>query len=257
MDVTVHIYGADRLTVAIDPATCRTVDALKARLCDEVGADPRLTEITLGPGGVALPGDCLLQDVASLEQVHLVPGEKVRVRQQLAEELAAVGVACDPACYGRYLSEVAIRTSVDGVFICQFPLVTRLTSLLIDAGASVEETLSPGEFTLLHLAARLGLSSLMKAVLTRIPPGDVKQRVMDHPGPIQATALSIAVGKNHISCMKALVQHGASLDVRDGFGHAPLDVALVHRRRECAIYLADHGAQIPDLQNFVKFVSGT
>jgi len=60
----------------------------------------------------------------------------------------------------------------------------------------------------------------------------------------QRTALHLAVCEGHLQAVTCLVEtYGASLTVKDRFGHTPMDDAVREQRTEVARYLMAHGAR--------------
>jgi len=43
-----------------------------------------------------------------------------------------------------------------------------------------------------------------------------------------------AASEGHIQCLKALIDHGAKIYVKDYRGHTPLDLAKLWGHRQCA-----------------------
>ena len=63
--------------------------------------------------------------------------------------------------------------------------------------------------------------------------------------PIRAAALHVAAQRGHLDIIRALVQAGCSVDVRDGDGSTPLFAAVTAGRRAAAdALLGEHGADV-------------
>lgn len=100
-----------------------------------------------------------------------------------------------------------------------------MLKLVLAAGASARNVTSPYEGTALIAAAHLGHVEVVKTLIAAKAP-------LDHVNNLGWTALIEAVilgdgGRNHVECVRALVEAGAKLDIPDRQGVMPLG----HARR--------------------------
>jgi hypothetical protein len=100
-----------------------------------------------------------------------------------------------------------------------------MLKLALMAGASAKNITSPYEGTALIAAAHLGHAEVVKILIAAKAP-------LDHVNNLGWTALIEAVilgdgGRNHVECVRALVEAGAKLELPDRQGVTPLG----HARR--------------------------
>ena len=100
-----------------------------------------------------------------------------------------------------------------------------MLKLALAAGASARNVTSPYEGTALIAAAHLGHADVVKTLIAAKAP-------LDHVNNLGWTALIEAVilgdgGRNHVECVRALVNAGAKLELADRQGVTPLG----HARR--------------------------
>ena len=112
--------------------------------------------------------------------------------------------------------------------------------LLHDAGASLDAVDLDGH-TPLHYAAYVGSAKMMSLLLAA-------GANVNATSYINCTALHWAANvsdKRATDCVDLLLARGASVNVRDDHGRAPIDMALPHHRRRMWPLLLRAGAEIP------------
>ena len=116
-----------------------------------------------------------------------------------------------------------------------------MLKLALAAGASARNITSPYEGTALIAAAHLGHAEVVRTLIAAKAP-------LDHVNNLGWTALIEAVilgdgGRNHVVCVRALVQAGAKLDIADRQGVTPLGHARRRGYKEMISILERAGAR--------------
>ncbi len=70
----------------------------------------------------------------------------------------------------------------------------------------------------------------------------------------ERSPLSLVAGTNNFKLLKSLVEHGANVNIRDGWGHTPLFPAIEIFNIDTVKYLVEHGADV-NAQDNVKRTS--
>lgn len=110
-----------------------------------------------------------------------------------------------------------------------------VVELLVAQGA--DETLTDLHKKLpLHYAAEEGRIDVVRFLASR-KPGAVNAKDQD-----EWPAMFYAVEKGHFNVVKSLVESGADLSVRDGFGKTALSIAIAEKDKNIENYLRSVGA---------------
>ena len=116
-----------------------------------------------------------------------------------------------------------------------------MLKLAIASGENPGQTTSPYDGTALIAAAHLGHVEVVKTLIKAKAP-------LDHVNNLNWTALIESIvlgdgGKNHIACLKALIDAGADVNIPDGDGRTPLTLAKQHGFTEMVKILEKAGAR--------------
>ncbi len=117
----------------------------------------------------------------------------------------------------------------------------QMLKLAIASGGNTGLVTSPYDGTALIAAAHLGHVEVVQTLIDAKAP-------LDHVNNLKWTALIEAIvlgdgGKNHIACLKALVDAGANVNLPDGEGVMPLTLARRHGFTEMVKILEKAGAR--------------
>lgn len=148
-----------------------------------------------------------------------------------AKALVAAGADLDALDRDRY-DVVTIASVADDVGILE---------LVLSAGAKPGQTTSPYDGTALIAAAHLGHVGVVKTLIAAGAP-------LDHVNNLNWTALIESIvlgdgGPNHVACLTALVEAGADVNIADGNGVTPLQLARRHGYDEMVRILRAAGAK--------------
>jgi ankyrin repeat protein len=119
---------------------------------------------------------------------------------------------------------------------------TDAIQLLLSKGARTDLKDKNGD-TPLHVAAQVDCPEAVSFLLeknSKIGAADIKNRN-------GKTALDEALQKNHFKTAQALLNAGASIEIRDAFGYTPLLNAVANGKEETVKFLLDQGAEINTL----------
>ena len=113
--------------------------------------------------------------------------------------------------------------------------------LALELGASPGNTTSPYDGTALIAAAHLGHVEVVETLIAAGAP-------LDHVNNLEWTALIESIvlgngGSRHIATLKALVMAGANVNLGDGYGRSPLQLAKRSNYREMVEILSAAGAK--------------
>ncbi len=113
--------------------------------------------------------------------------------------------------------------------------------LALELGASPGNTTSPYDGTALIAAAHLGHVEVVETLIAAGAP-------LDHVNNLEWTALIESIvlgngGSRHIATLKALVMAGANVNLDDGYGRSPLQLAKRSNYREMVEILSAAGAK--------------
>ncbi|MBK19940.1 MAG: hypothetical protein CMM52_14000 [Rhodospirillaceae bacterium] len=116
-----------------------------------------------------------------------------------------------------------------------------MLKLAIASGGNAGQITSPYEGTALIAAAHLGHVEVVRTLIAAKAP-------LDHINNLRWTALIEAIvlgdgGKNHVACLKALVDAGADVNIADGDGVSPLSLARSRGYSEMVKILENAGAR--------------
>jgi uncharacterized protein len=148
-----------------------------------------------------------------------------------AKGLIAAGANLDALDRDRY-DVVTIASVADDVAMLKIALA---------AGAKSGQTTSPYDGTALIAAAHLGHVEVVRTLIAAGAP-------LDHVNNLNWTALIESIvlgdgGANHIACLTALVDAGANVNIADGNGVSPLQLAQRHGFDEMVRILKAAGAK--------------
>ncbi|KAG8623177.1 hypothetical protein KVT40_008153 [Elsinoe batatas] len=109
-------------------------------------------------------------------------------------------------------------------------------SLLVAHGAKVNEQVHDG-WSALHCAAQRENEATLRALISD-HKADPKVSLINGSRPIHSAAASGSVG-----CIKALLEAGVDIDVRNGTGRTPLHWAIERRNVDAVKFLLERGAK--------------
>ena len=129
----------------------------------------------------------------------------------------------------------------DAVTIASVANDPEMLRIVLAAGASAKLVTSPYDGTALIASAHLGHAEVVRMLIAAKAP-------LDHVNNLGWTALieSIVLGDGgaaHVACLKALVDAGADVNIRDSSGTSPLGLARARGYREMAAILEAAGAK--------------
>ena len=129
----------------------------------------------------------------------------------------------------------------DAVTVASVANDPKMLRILLAAGASAALVTSPYNGTALIASAHLGHAEVVRLLIAAKAP-------LDHVNNLGWTALieSIVLGDGgtaHVACLKALVDAGADVNIRDPNGTSPLGLARARGYREMAAILEAAGAK--------------
>lgn len=148
-----------------------------------------------------------------------------------AKALIAVGADLDAFENDRY----------DVVTIASVANDVDMLKIALEAGARAGQTTSRYDGTALIAAAHLGHAEVVRTLIKAGAP-------LDHVNNLNWTALIESIvlgdgGPNHVACLKALVDAGANVNIPDGNGVSPLQLAQRHGFDEMVRLLKAAGAR--------------
>ena len=152
-------------------------------------------------------------------------------RHEAAKALIAAGADLAALDADRY----------DAVTIASVANDPEMLRILLAAGASAALVTSPYDGTALIASAHLGHAEVVRLLIAAKAP-------LDHVNNLGWTALieSIVLGDGgpaHVACLKALVDAGANVNIRDPSGTSPLGLARARGYTEMAAILEAAGAK--------------
>jgi uncharacterized protein len=152
-------------------------------------------------------------------------------RVDAATALVSAGADLDALDRDRY-DVVTIASVADDV---------SMLKLVLAAGAKAGQTTSPYDGTALIAAAHLGYVEVVKTLIAAGAP-------LDHVNNLNWTALIESIvlgdgGPDHIACLTALIEAGADVNIADGNGVSPLQLAERHGYDEMVRLLKAAGAK--------------
>ncbi|MFT7569824.1 MAG: ankyrin repeat protein [Paracoccaceae bacterium] len=181
--------------------------------------------------------------------IHRIGADKTKLNARDAYGRTPLMVA---AYVKRYDSATALMVSgadVDALERDRYDAVTiasvandpKMLKLVIAGGAKAGQTTSPYDGTALIAAAHLGHVEVVKTLIAAGAP-------LDHVNNLNWTALIESIvlgdgGANHIACLTALVDAGADVNIADGSGVTPLQLAQHHGFDEMVQILKAAGAK--------------
>ncbi|CAG9984884.1 unnamed protein product [Clonostachys byssicola] len=109
--------------------------------------------------------------------------------------------------------------------------------VLLEAGASISDTITAEGYTVLHVAAYKGDLAFLRLLLNmKLPMG------VDSPSFDGSTPLIIATGAGRLDSIRLLLDHGADVSIADYAGWTPLHWAVNRNRQHIVRLLVDCGA---------------
>jgi len=152
-------------------------------------------------------------------------------RIDAATALIAAGADLDALENDRY----------DVVTISSVANDVKMLKLVLESGAKAGQMTSPYDGTALIAAAHLGHVDVVKALIAAGAP-------LDHVNNLNWTALIESIvlgdgGSNHVACLTALIEAGADVNIADGNGVSPLQLAERHGFDEMVRLLKAAGAK--------------
>ena len=152
-------------------------------------------------------------------------------RIDAATALIAAGADLDALENDRY----------DVVTISSVANDVKMLKLVLESGAKAGQMTSPYDGTALIAAAHLGHVDVVKALIAAGAP-------LDHVNNLNWTALIESIvlgdgGSNHVACLTALIEAGAVVNIADGNGVSPLQLAERHGFDEMVRFLKAAGAK--------------
>lgn len=117
----------------------------------------------------------------------------------------------------------------------------KMLKLVLESSAKAGQMTSPYDGTALIAAAHLGHVDVVKALIAAGAP-------LDHVDNLNWTALIESSvlgdgGSNHVACLTALIEAGADVNIADGNGVSPLQLAERHGFDEMVRFLKAAGAK--------------
>lgn len=133
------------------------------------------------------------------------------------------------------------RDRYDVVTIASVANDVTMLKIALAAGAKSGQTTSRYDGTALIAAAHLGHANVVRTLIAAGAP-------LDHVNNLNWTALIESIvlgdgGPNHVACLKALVDAGADVNIPDGNGVSPLQLAQRHGFDEMVAILKAAGAK--------------
>lgn len=133
------------------------------------------------------------------------------------------------------------RDRYDVVTIASVANDVKMLKLVLASGAKPGQMTSPYDGTALIAAAHLGHVDVVRTLIAAGAP-------LDHVNNLNWTALIESIvlgdgGPNHIACLTALIEAGADVNIRDGNGVTPLQLAQRHGFDEMVKILKAAGAK--------------
>lgn len=133
------------------------------------------------------------------------------------------------------------RDRYDVVTIASVANDVKMLKLVLASGAKAGQTISPYDGTALIAAAHLGHVEVVKTLIAAGAP-------LDHVNNLNWTALIESIvlgdgGPNHVACLTALIEAGADVNIADGNGVSPLQLAQRHGYDEMVRLLKAAGAK--------------
>ena len=152
-------------------------------------------------------------------------------RIDAATALIAAGADLDALENDRY----------DVVTISSVANDVKMLKLVLESGAKAGQMTSRYDGTALIAAAHLGHVDVVKALIAAGAP-------LDHVNNLNWTALIESIvlgdgGSNHVACLTALIEAGADVNIADGNGVSPLQLAERHGFDEMVRLLKAAGAK--------------
>ncbi|MBT6284019.1 MAG: ankyrin repeat domain-containing protein, partial [Rhodospirillaceae bacterium] len=152
-------------------------------------------------------------------------------RIDAATALIAAGADLDALENDRY----------DVVTISSVANDVKMLKLVLESSAKAGQMTSPYDGTALIAAAHLGHVDVVKALIAAGAP-------LDHVNNLNWTALIESIvlgdgGSNHVACLTALIEAGADVNIADGNGVSPLQLAERHGFDEMVRLLKAAGAK--------------
>ncbi|MBT5646542.1 MAG: ankyrin repeat domain-containing protein [Rhodospirillaceae bacterium] len=152
-------------------------------------------------------------------------------RIDAATALIAAGADLDALESDRY----------DVVTISSVANDVKMLKLVLESGAKAGQMTSPYDGTALIAAAHLGHVDVVKALIAAGAP-------LDNVNNLNWTALIESIvlgdgGSNHVACLTALIEAGADVNIADGNGVSPLQLAERHGFDEMVRLLKAAGAK--------------
>lgn len=133
------------------------------------------------------------------------------------------------------------RDRYDVVTIASVANDVKMLKLVLASGAKAGQTTSPYDGTALIAAAHLGHVEVVRTLIAAGAP-------LDHVNNLNWTALIESIvlgdgGPNHVACLTALIEAGADVNIADGNGVTPLQLAQRHGYDEMVRLLIAAGAK--------------
>lgn len=185
-------------------------------------------------------------DIAAIRQVGK---DKTKLNARDAYGRTPLMVAAYAQQYGSATALMVAGADLDALERDRYDVVTiasvaddpKMLKLVIAGGAKAGQTTSPYDGTALIAAAHLGHVEVVKTLIAAGAP-------LDHVNNLNWTALIESIvlgdgGPNHIACLKALVDAGADVNIADGNGMTPLQLAQRHGFDEMVSILKAAGAK--------------
>ncbi len=152
-------------------------------------------------------------------------------RHEAAKALIAAGADLGALDADRY----------DVVTIASVANDVEMLRIALRSGASAARVTSPYDGTALIAAAHLGHAEVVRLLIAAKAP-------LDHVNNLGWTALIESIvlgdgGPGHLACLRALVEAGADVNLRDANGVSPLGLAHARGYREMAKILETAGAR--------------
>lgn len=164
-------------------------------------------------------------------------GNSKEVAKLLIDSDASIYFSTNKLLYNESLLHLAVRASA-----------IECIELFIEEGADVN-SLKPSGTNPIHLAADLGLSGSLKALL-EAPNADPNIRICFREK--ESTALHLAADEGNVECVNLLLAKGADAKIKNHRGVTPLHLAARTSSLECVESLLCNGNANPNSEDFDK-----
>ena len=185
-------------------------------------------------------------DAAEIEKL-IAGGEKPNIQDSKSRTPLHVAVYMKQQAAARAL--LKLGANANALDIDRYDVVTiaavandlEMLKTVLDGGASARNITSRYDGTALIAAAHLGHAEIVRMLIAAHAP-------LDHVNNLRWTALIESIvlgdgGNNHTETLRALVDAGANVNIPDGSGATPLQLARSRGHRDMVAILEQAGAK--------------